>query len=77
MVDRTSNANHFRSNQQTAFGVAALKPIVFLQVSWLRMWAASFERLARNYEKGLEETAKALKAESEGVPGQTLDNRPE
>ena len=76
MVDRTSEANHYTPNHQTAFGVAALKPFVLFQVSWLRMWAVSLERLAGNYEKGLEETANALKAQSERVPGQMPDNRP-
>lgn len=76
MVDRTSNANQFKSNQQSAFGITALKPIVLFQISWLRMWAASFERLAGNYEKGLEETAHALKAQSERVPGQMPPNWP-
>jgi hypothetical protein len=38
-------------------GLNALKPIVHFQVSMMRMWADSLERLARNYERGLEETA--------------------
>jgi hypothetical protein len=32
-----------------------------LQVSMLRMWADSIEWLAGNYEKGVEETATAMK----------------
>ena len=38
-------------------GMNALKPIVHIQVSVLRMWANNVERFARNYEKGLDETA--------------------
>ena len=73
-MDRTSDANHFNPNQQTAFGVTALKPIVLFQISWLRMLAANLDRLAGNYEKGLEETANALKTQSR-VPGQMPDVR--
>ena len=87
MVVRTSYANHDTPNQQTAFGVTALKPIVLFQVSWLRIWAVSLERLAENYEKGLEETANILKTQPERAPRQmpdirqappaaTLNNRP-
>ncbi|BAR55933.1 hypothetical protein NK6_2752 [Bradyrhizobium diazoefficiens] len=35
----------------------ALKPMIHFQVSMLRMWADSIEKLAGNYEKKLEETA--------------------
>lgn len=41
----------------TAMGMSALRPIMRLQVSMLRMWADSIERLAGNVEKGIEETA--------------------
>ena len=41
----------------TAMGMSALRPIMRLQVSMLRMWADSIERLAGNVEKGVEETA--------------------
>jgi len=73
MAVGTSDANHYTSNQRTAFGVTALKPIVLFQVSWLRIWAASLERLAGNYEKALEETANALKAQPERAPWQMPD----
>ena len=46
-------------------GMNALKPIMHLQVSMLRMWADSIERLAGNYEKGVEETATAIKEQSD------------
>jgi hypothetical protein len=75
MVVRTSYANHDTPNQQTAFGVTALKPIVLFQVSWLRIWAVSLERLAENYEKGLEETANILKTQPERAPWQMPDIR--
>jgi hypothetical protein len=42
-----------------------LKPIMHLQVSMLTMWADSIERLAGNYEKGVEETATAMKEQSD------------
>lgn len=63
MTDRFDNANQFMPNTQgrmvaaTAMGMSALRPIMHLQVSMLRMWADSIERLAGNVEKGVEETA--------------------
>lgn len=48
----------------TATGMNALKPIMHFQVSMLRMWADSIERLAGNYEKGFEETATAVEEQS-------------
>jgi len=42
----------------------ALKPIMHLQVSMLRMWANNIERFALNYEKGLEETATPVEEQS-------------
>lgn len=38
-----------------------------LQVSMLRMWADAIERFAGNYEKGVEETATAMKSDEERV----------
>ena len=46
-------------------GMNALKPIMHLQVSMLRMWANSIERFAGNYEKGLEETATTVEEQSD------------
>ncbi len=46
-------------------GMNVLKPIVHIQVSVLRMWANNVERFARNYEKGLEDTATAVKEQSD------------
>jgi len=63
MVDKTSNANGFARDAQkrmaaaTTTGMIALKPIMHVQVAMLRMWADSIERFARNYEKGVDETA--------------------
>ena len=63
MVDKPTNANRFASNPQggmaaaTALGMNALRPIMKFQISMLRMWADSIERLASNYDRGLEETA--------------------
>ena len=62
MADNT-NADRFAHDSQrriaaaTAIGMNALKPMIRLQVSMLRMWADSIERLTGNYEKRLEETA--------------------
>ena len=63
MADQTSKANGFARDAQkrmaaaTTTGMIALKPIMHVQVAMLRMWADSIERLARNYEKGVDETA--------------------
>jgi len=70
MTDKT-NANRFARDPQrgitaaTAIGMNALKPIMHLQVSILRMWADSIERLAGNYEKGVDETATTVKERSD------------
>jgi len=61
MADKTANANHFASDPRQAIGMNALKPILHFQVSMLRMWADSLERLAGNYEKALDETATPVK----------------
>ena len=66
MADKTSNtpgANRF--TEATAIGMSALKPIMHFQVSVLRMWADSIERLAGNYEKKPEETASTVKQQSD------------
>ena len=71
MADDLTNANRFARDPQrrvaaaTAIGMSALKPIMHFQVSMLRMWADSLERLAGNYEKGFEETATATKERSD------------
>ena len=71
MADKIYEANHFARDQErritaaTAIGMNALKPIVHFQVSMLRMWADNIERFAGNYEKGLEETATAVKEQSD------------
>ncbi|MCW1994210.1 putative ATP-grasp superfamily ATP-dependent carboligase [Bradyrhizobium diazoefficiens] len=63
MADKTVTANHLASDPQrriaaaTAIGMNALMPMIHFQVSMLRMWADSIEKLAGNYEKKLEETA--------------------
>jgi hypothetical protein len=63
MADKTVTANHLAGDPQrriaaaTAIGMNALMPMFHFQVSMLRMWADSIEKLAGNYEKKLEETA--------------------
>jgi hypothetical protein len=66
MTKKTSDESRFAREQHrlTAMGMNALKPIMHLQVSMLRMWADCIERLAGNYEKGVEETATAIKEQS-------------
>ena len=71
MADNTYNADRFapdtqrRATAATAIGINALKPIMHLQVSMLRMWADSIERFAGNYEKGFKETATAVEGQSD------------
>jgi hypothetical protein len=70
MVDMTSNAKHFAGDAQrrvataTEFGLNAFTPILHFQVSMLRMWADSIERLAGNYAKGADEVASTVKEQS-------------
>ncbi|MBR0708142.1 MULTISPECIES: hypothetical protein [Bradyrhizobium] len=70
MADNT-NADRFASEPQrriaaaTAMGMNALKPMMHFQVSMLRMWADSIERLEASYEKKLEETATGAEERSD------------
>lgn len=70
MADKT-NADRFARDPErrvaaaTAIGMNALKPMMQFQISMLRMWADSIERLAGNYEKRLEETATAAEDRSD------------
>ncbi|VIO68421.1 hypothetical protein [Bradyrhizobium ivorense] len=69
-ADNADNANHFARDAQsrmataTAIGMNAFRPIMQLQVSFLRMWADSIERFAGNYQKGVEETATTVEEQS-------------
>ena len=71
MEDNTTNANRFAREQQrrvittTAIGMDALKPILHFQVSMLRLWADSIERLAGNYERAVDETVTTVKEQSD------------
>ena len=71
MTDKSANANSFAHEPQrriaaaTAIGMNALKPIMHFQVSMLRMWADGIERLAGNFEKGMEETSSAVEEQSD------------
>jgi hypothetical protein len=70
-MDDNTNANRFVRDQQkriaatTVIGMNALKPILHFQVSMLRLWADSVERLAGNYEKALDETVTTAKEQSD------------
>jgi len=70
MADKT-NADRFARDPErriaaaTAIGMNASKPMMHFQISMLRMWADSIERLAGNYEKRLEETATAAEDQSD------------
>ena len=71
MTDKTSSANRFARDQQgrvtaaTAIGMNAVKPILHLQVSVLRMWADGIERFAGSYEKGVEDAATTVEERSD------------
>ena len=71
MADKTSKTNRFARDPQgritaaTVIGMDALRPIMYFQVSMLRMWADSIERFAGYYEKGLEETATTVEEQSD------------
>jgi hypothetical protein len=71
MADRIENGNPFARDSQrrmaaaTAIGMNALKPILHLQISMLRMWADSIEKFAGNYEKRLQETATTVEEQSD------------
>jgi hypothetical protein len=67
MAENSLNANHLaqRITATPAFGMNALRPIMNFQVSMLRMWADSIERLAGNYKKGFEETATTVEEQSD------------
>lgn len=71
MTDKTATEGRFAHDPQqriaaaTAIGMHALKPMIHLQVSMLRMWADSIERLVGNYEKGLEKAASPAEEQSD------------
>jgi hypothetical protein len=71
MADKTANTNRFARDPQrriaatTAIGMNALKPIMHFQASMLRMWADSIERLAGDYQKGVEDTATTVEEQSD------------
>lgn len=71
MADQTTTPTRLANEPQrriaaaTAIGMNALKPMIRFQVSMLRMWADSIERLAGNYEKKLEETATTIEERSD------------
>ena len=71
MTDQIHDANRFAHDQQrrinaaTAIGLNALKPIMHLQVSILRMWADNIERFAGNYGTASEKTASTVEEQSD------------
>lgn len=71
MADKTSDAKRLAREQQsrmaaaTAMGMNALKPIMHVQVSLLRMWADAIERFADNSQKGLDKTTAAVEEQSD------------
>lgn len=72
MANQTSTQTTPRATQRMAaaagIGMNALKPMMHFQVSMLRMWADSIERIAGNYEKGLQETATIVEEQSDKEP---------
>lgn len=73
MVDNISNANRIAADARRgtvatpAIGMNAFRPIMFFQVSMLRMWADSIERFAGYYQQGFEETATVAKEQKEAA----------
>ena len=66
MTDKTPTGDpQRRIAAATAIGMNALKPMLRFQVSMLRMWADSVERLVGNYEKQVQETATAVSERSD------------
>jgi hypothetical protein len=64
IVNNLARDSQTRMSAATAIGMHALKPMLHFQVSLLRMWADSVERLAGNYEKGVEETANRIQEQA-------------
>lgn len=71
MADQTTSPNRLANDPQrriaaaTAIGMNALMPMIRFQVSMLRMWADSIEKIAGKYEKKLEETATTAEERSD------------
>jgi len=72
----TENEARRPATAATAIGINSLKPIVHFQISMLRMWAVSIERLARDYDKGLKETAEEQSDKERAASGEKTSTRP-
>ncbi len=66
MTDSSFDAGRMARDQQSriaasaAIGLNALKPMIYFQVSLLRLWADNLEALAQNYEKGVDTFSSAV-----------------
>jgi hypothetical protein len=71
MTDQILDAGRLAKDQQsqiaasTAIGLNALKPMIHLQVSLLRLWADNIETLAQDYEKGVDAFSSAVERQSQ------------
>jgi hypothetical protein len=71
MTDNSFDAARMARDQQSriaasaAIGLNALKPMIGLQVSLLRLWADNLETFAQNCEKGVDTFSSAAKQEWE------------
>ena len=62
--------DHFGHDQQSmtalaSIGLNAFRPIIQFQATMLRLWADNMDRLAGEYEKGLENVATAMRQHSD------------
>jgi hypothetical protein len=70
MADQSFDAGGLAREQQNRVAasatiwVNALKPMIHLQVSLLRLWADNVEALAQNYEKGIDTFSSAVEHEA-------------
>ena len=71
MAEQIFDTSRLAKDQQsqiaasTAIGLNALKPMIHLQVSLLRLWADNIETLAQDYEKGVDAFSSAVERQSQ------------
>jgi hypothetical protein len=71
MTDQIFDAGRLAKDQQsrvaasTAIGLNALKPMIHMQVSLLRLWANNLEALAQQYENGVDAFSSAVEHQSQ------------
>jgi hypothetical protein len=71
MTDQIFDAGRLAKDQQsrvaasTAIGLNALKPMIHMQVSLLRLWANNLEALAQQYENGVDAFSSTVEHQSQ------------